>query len=255
MGCTLGKVDLHKNCLYFQFRRPRGGNAALFGGMISLCASLLWADKPVPQQFNLVPGGTPFCMVIYHAHCLHKCVGGCRTEELPSACFQIFTHRFGSVCDAGSGMFTLVLSCVGLCGVRLPLPDIGRKASILIDEFNGATSVVYGRLDFSSVTDNARILEEPRDVSVVKTCDLVEVKISERFSEVFTLAENSQPGEPRLESLQANLFEEAEIVGDRAAPFFVVVSLVILVVASPPTTRDAIVRCAEVFVVGIGHRV
>ena len=225
------------------------------GGMTSLCASLLWAAKLAAQQFNLVPHGTPFHMVIYHSHSLHKRVSGRRAEELPSTYFQIFTNRLGSVRDAGSGMFAVVLSSVGLCGVRLPLPDIGGKASKLIDELNGATSIVYGSLDFSSVTDNAIILEKPRHLPLIKTSDLVEGKTCERSPKVFTLAKNGQPGESGLEALQANLLEEPKIVSDRATPFFVVVSLVVRVVTSPPTARNAIARCAEVLVIGITHRV
>jgi hypothetical protein len=105
------------------------------------------------------------------------------------------------------------------------------------------------------MADNAFIPEKPSDVPAVKTSDLVEVKTSERFPEVFTLAKNDQPGESGLEAFQTDLFEEPEIIGDGATPFFVVVALIVLVATSPPTARNAIGRCAEIFVVVIRHRV
>ena len=185
--------------------------------MILWCAYLLWTVKLAPQSFNLIPDGTPFHMVIYHPHSLHKCVGGCRTEKLPATFFQIFTKRLGSFRDAWNRVCVVTLSSVGLSGIGLPLTNIGSEAPKLMDDLKRPTSIVYGRLDFSSVTDNAISPEKPSDVPDAKTSDLVELKTRERFPEVFTLAKNGQPGESRLEALQADLFEESEIVGDRAS--------------------------------------
>jgi len=152
-------------------------------------------------------------------------------------------------------MFTVVFSSVRLDRVRFPFPDIGGQAAKLIDQLEGATGIVDGGLDFSPVSDNALVLQKTRHFPVIEARDLVEGKTGERVPKVFALTKNGQSGQTRLESLEANLLEEPEIVDDRASPFFVMVSPVIRVITSPPAARNAIAGGVKIFVIEIRHRV
>jgi len=142
-------------------------------------------------------------------------------------------------------MRVVALSRMRFWGFGFPSPDIRSKTAKLIHDIQCAMSIVYGRLDFSAMTNNAFIPEEASNFLVIESGDFIEVKMSERFPEVFALAKDRQPGESGLEALKADLFEEPEIVGDGAAPFFVVVGLVVRVIASPPTACDTIVACVQ----------
>lgn len=130
-------------------------------------------------------------MIIDHPHCLHEGVGRCRSEKLPAAFLQVFAQSLGGFCDAGNRGSLLAFANVRFSEGRGPSPDIGGQTAKFIDDFDCSTSVVDGRLDFSTVTNNALIPEEAVNVFVVvKTGDLCKIKFSERFSEVFTLTED-----------------------------------------------------------------
>ena len=60
-----------------------------------------------------------------------------------------------------------------------------------------------------------------------KRGDLVEIEAGEGAAEILALAEDRQPGEAGLEALEADLLEEADVVGDRPAPFAVVIGAIL----------------------------
>ncbi|CAK6698393.1 hypothetical protein IFHNHDMJ_02421 [Synechococcus sp. CBW1107] len=91
------------------------------------------------------------------------------------------------------------------------------------------------------MTDDVTIPEQASHVLIVKVSDPVEVETREGLSEAFTLAQNGQPGKSGLEAFQADFLEETDIVSNRAAPFLIVVTLVILMVAYTPTALCSII--------------
>ena len=90
------------------------------------------------------------------------------------------------------------------------------------------------------MADDARIGHQAVDVIGSEAGDGLDLEIGEGGAEALPLAQDREPGEPRLEALQAELLEEAPIVGDRPPPFAVVVGPVQLVAGAPPAAGDAI---------------
>ncbi len=90
------------------------------------------------------------------------------------------------------------------------------------------------------MADDSRIGEEPRDLAITKARHLVDVETSEAAPEILALAQNGQPGKSGLETLKTNLLEEAVVVGDRTAPFMVMIGLIFRDTAMPPAARLAV---------------
>jgi hypothetical protein len=57
---------------------------------------------------------------------------------------------------------------------------------------------------------------------------------------VLALAQDGEPGETRLEALEAELLEQAAVVAHREAPLAVVVGAVGRIGAAPGAARDAV---------------
>ena len=97
----------------------------------------------------------------------------------------------------------------------------------LVDQRAGATGVLDRRLDLPAVADDAGIAQEPRHVPRAEAGDPLEVEAVEDLPEPLPLAEDRQPGEPRLEALEGELLEEPAVVGHRPSPLLVVVGEVV----------------------------
>ena len=78
------------------------------------------------------------------------------------------------------------------------------------------------------------------DIGVTELCDFVKIKARKGGTKILTLAQDRQPGQPGLETLQADLFEEPDIVIDGQTPFVIVVMEIIGQVAGPEATRHPI---------------
>src|SRR6185295_5601434 len=82
------------------------------------------------------------------------------------------------------------------------------------------------RLDLGAVANDARVAEQAPDVVVAEPGDRVGLEARERGPERLALAQDRQPRQAGLERLERHPLEQAALVGDRAAPFLVVVALV-----------------------------
>ena len=71
---------------------------------------------------------------------------------------------------------------------------------------------------------------ESLHVAGTESGHLLEVEAGEGLAEIVPLSENRPPGEPRLESLQGQLLEEASVVGHGESPLPIVIVGVGLVV-------------------------
>ena len=98
---------------------------------------------------------------------------------------------------------------------------LGERAA-LGDELARAPRVVDCRLDLPAVPDDGRVLEERIDTSRREAGHLLVVEFGEGAPEGLALAENGEPAQPRLESLQG-ILEQPAVVGRRAPPFRVVI--------------------------------
>ncbi len=111
---------------------------------------------------------------------------------------------------------------------------MGGQAAGLGDELRVAPGVVDGRGDLPAVSDDARIGHEASDVVLPELGDGAGLEVGKGCTEVLALAKDGQPAEARLEALQAQLLEQAPVIGDRSPPLRVVVRPVERVVAGPP---------------------
>ncbi len=93
-------------------------------------------------------------------------------------------------------------------------------------------------LDLQPMPDDGRIREQTLDICRAELRHGLGVEVRERPAKRFALAEDRQPGKPRLEPLETELLEQAALVGDRASPLAVVIVAVDLdVVAEAPPRR------------------
>ncbi len=84
------------------------------------------------------------------------------------------------------------------------------------------------------------IVEAALDVLRPETGHRLDIEIGEGGTEILALPEDRQPGEPRLEALQAELLEKAAVVGDGPAPFLVVIAEIERIFARPPAALAAV---------------
>ena len=71
--------------------------------------------------------------------------------------------------------------------------------------------------------DNPGILQQALDIVLGEAGNPLEVELVKCGAEIFALVEDRSPAETRLESFQAQLLEQATIVGDGKSPFRVVI--------------------------------
>ena len=80
---------------------------------------------------------------------------------------------------------------------------------------------------------DARIAQQSLHITPAEACDLGEVEAGEGGPEVVALAQDREPREARLESLEADLLEQPMIVDHRTPPLAVVVGHVVGRAAAP----------------------
>ena len=103
-----------------------------------------------------------------------------------------------------------------------------------------ALGVVDGRDDLAAMADDAGIAEQALDILVGEGGDLVEIEAGEGLAKILALAQDGQPGQAGLKTFEADLFEQPAVVGDRPAPFMVVVVQIVRQIAVPEAARDTV---------------
>jgi hypothetical protein len=109
---------------------------------------------------------------------------------------------------------------------------------VLIAEIDRAPRVVDRRFDLASVPDDPALLEETIHVACGVPGDGVDIEVGKCAAEVVALLQDRQPAQAGLEPLETDLLEQSRVVGDGAAPLFVVVLDVQRIGAAPPAARD-----------------
>jgi hypothetical protein len=87
---------------------------------------------------------------------------------------------------------------------------------------------------------NSGVQKKSLDIALRKASHLEELEICEPPTKVLPFAQDGEPTQTGLKSLEADFLEEAAIIGDRVAPFFVVVATIVLGGGAPPTTRNTV---------------
>jgi hypothetical protein len=162
---------------------------------------------------------------------LHERICRGRSDEPPSPaleflrqCGRTRRHRGNATVAVASGFDDR------------PAPDPVDERALGLDQFDGAPGVVDRRLDLAAVTNDPRVAKESLDVALAETSHLFDVEPGERGTEVRALAQDREPAEPGLETLEADLLEQAGRIGRRSTPLVVVVRKVQRVIARPRAT-------------------
>lgn len=116
---------------------------------------------------------------------------------------------------------------------------------MLLDHLEHPGRVADGGLDLSAVTHDPHVAEQPLHVARSEARHDAGIETGEGNAEVLALAQDRDPCETGLETLEADLLEQAHIVGDRTRPFAVVVVDVQRIVAGPPAPRSAVTSDTE----------
>ena len=109
---------------------------------------------------------------------------------------------------------------------RFVPPHRGGQRGSGLPEAQGGSGVVDGSHDLAPVAHDRRVRQEAVHVSVAERRHLGGVEGRERLPEACPLAEDRQPGQATLETLQAQHLVDAAVVPDRPAPLVVVILLV-----------------------------
>ena len=146
-----------------------------------------------------------------------------RADEAPAAAAQLLAQRgrFGRTRERPQGGPIEPLG--PRRRVRRRSATRRPRASLPPPAARSPAGVVEHRFDLAAVADDAGVAEQALDVGGAEARDRLGVEVGEGAAEVLALAQDRQPGQARLEALEAELLEQVAVVGRGAAPLVVVV--------------------------------
>src|SRR5262245_38512737 len=176
-------------------------------------------------------------MVIHHADRLHRRVERRRPDEGEPSPLELLGEGLGLWGDRGEVAERLRRRrrLLGRGGPDQPIERLTARVKLA-----GGLCVRDRRLDLAAVADDAGVREQSLHVLRSVSGDLLDVEAVEGTPEVLPLAQDREPGEPGLEGLQSESFEELVLAVERPPPFAVVVADVLLAAERPPTAALAI---------------
>ena len=139
-----------------------------------------------------------------------------------------------------------VVDCSGLPSTCFQMNSREAAGLLLLDVEPQLRALDRG-LDLRVGADDAFVLHQPLDVALAVARDLLGIEIVEGFAEVLALAQDRDPGEPRLKPVEDQLFVERARIVFRHAPFFVVIGDVERVLAGPGAADCAVAQRRSAF--------
>src|SRR6266567_537545 len=171
-------------------------------------------------------------MIVDHPDGLHPGVDDNRAHELESALFEGFGNLF-SQRSLGENLPTVLDRFAPREIPREGCEVISGRLHLHIDP-----RAVDGGFDLGARAHDSRILQQPLDVRFSKFGYLRRIEVLECLAEGIALAEDDDPGQAGLKSLQHEHFPKGAAVVLRDAPLLIVVGTVERVVSGPGTTND-----------------
>src|SRR5690606_37753747 len=107
-------------------------------------------------------------------------------------------------------------------------------------EFQGTPCIINDGRDLPFMADNAGILHQARNIVFGVSRNAGEVEPMECCPEVLAFLEYGSPAEPRLKAFHTQFFEQPAIIGDRKAPFRVVIPKILRRAEAPGTAGLAV---------------
>src|SRR3984957_7501185 len=120
------------------------------------------------------------------------------------------------------------------------LPQEFRKARALFHDLEIGFRAVDRAFDLGAIANDADIVHQRVNFLGVVMCDLFGLEIVEGAAEIVALAQDRDPGQPGLETVEYQLFIQRAVVIFRHAPFGVVIGHIKRVFAGPWAPYQAI---------------
>src|SRR5207249_4678535 len=97
--------------------------------------------------------------------------------------------------------------------------------------------------DLHAVAHDAGVRHQPLDFLGRIARDLWRLETVEGAAEIFALAQDGDPGQPGLKTVEHELFVERAVVEFRHAPFLIVIGDVERILLRPGAAREVVGRC------------
>ena len=127
-----------------------------------------------------------------------------------------------------------------MLGPGFEAPHIGSERTEFRLDGKRPPRIVDGSGNLAAMADDAGIEQQALDVCLIHGGDLGDIEAVKHFSKAFPLAQDGDPGQPRLETLEADLLEQPRIRRNGATPFAVMIVAIKRIIAGPGATRQAI---------------
>src|ERR1700688_2171863 len=123
-------------------------------------------------------------------------------------------------------------------------PDEMREAAlVLLHDLQPEARAFDRRVDFGAAADDALVLKQAADLPFAEARNLLWFETGEGATEILALAQDGDPRQSSLESVEDKLLIERAVVEFRNAPFLVVIGDVERILARPGATdRDGVHR-------------
>src|ERR1700719_2211682 len=177
-------------------------------------------------------------MIVDHADRLHEGIDDGRPAEFEAALRQLLGDRAR---DCGLRRHLASRFVVIDLGLAVDeVPQQLREARPLVHDIEPGPRRAHGALDLGAIAHDAGILHQPLELGRPVARDFLRNEIVEGAAEVLPLAQDGDPRQPGLETVEHEFFIERAIVVFRHAPFLVVIGDVERIVLGPRTAHDAV---------------
>jgi hypothetical protein len=177
-------------------------------------------------------------MIVDHAGGLHEGIDDGRSDELEAAPGEFFRdldrQRRGRWHAGGS------LEMVHLRPAVDELPQQFRKSRPSFHDLEIRPCAVDGAFDLGAIAHDAGVVHQSVDLCRIVARYLCRLEIVEGAAEIVALAQDRDPRQSGLETVQDQFFVQRAVVIFRHAPFGVVIVHIERVFAGPWTTQQAV---------------
>src|SRR5260370_21447275 len=177
-------------------------------------------------------------MVVDHAGGLHEGIDDGRADEFESARGQFFRYldrQRRRRRHAGRG-----LEVIDLRPAVDEIPQEFREARAVLHDLQIAVRAGDRALDLGAVADDAGVVHQRMQLFGVVARDLFRDEIVEGAAKVVALAQDRDPRQPGLKTVEDELFVQRAVIIFRHAPFGVVIGHIERIFAGPWTPHQAI---------------
>lgn len=167
-----------------------------------------------------------FQVIVDQTHGLHEGIQRGRSDKAPATPLEVLGQR-GRGGGAGHGADCRKRDARGPAGgLWFMAPEVGRQRAKLVAQHPSALRVVDDGSDLARVAHDARVAQQTRHVGGVEGGQPIHVELAKGAPEGLALVQDGQPAQAGLEAFEADLLEQAPVIGHRKAPLVIMVVLV-----------------------------